>query len=82
MLRPVESVPLLGPVDDVIGEFLAKEIEVDGTLRVAFAVERFGDDGWEQLGKLVDVRLGQVWRCRAQFFHGLTFAVPAVLVWS
>ena len=62
---PVDSVPLLRPLDDVAGEFLAQQVEIDGSFWVTVGVEALGHDVGEQLGDLVDVGLREVGRCHA-----------------
>ena len=57
---PVELVALLRSLDDVVGELLAEQVEVDRADRVAIGVDGLGDDAREQLGDLVDVARRQV----------------------
>ena len=52
---PVEPVSLLGCIDHVARELLAKQIEVDSANGVAVGVDGLGDDVREQLGDLAAI---------------------------
>ena len=57
---PVELVPLLRTLDDVIRQFLSEQVEVDRAHRAPLDVEGLRDDARKELREFLDVRSRQV----------------------